>query len=66
MFDAARRNFLKSPVWLGLASPFVIRQPLQVENGYLRVPQEAGIGIEVDVDALRRVVARAPKELARV
>lgn len=147
MFDAARRNFLKSPVWLGLASPFVQgapRRPLQTWNApgtkitavrtyvldqeiLVEVATDIGmsgwvecgddnlqpmepfvhtslkdwvigadpfdneplwnllfyknhdlgpgealtnaiskIGIEVDVDALRRVVARAPKELARV
>jgi L-alanine-DL-glutamate epimerase-like enolase superfamily enzyme len=42
-------NVTRSPLVRAL-----MRSPLQLEEGCVRVPQEPGLGVEVDEDAVRR------------
>jgi len=42
--------------WYG-ANPLgnaILKTPFRVENGYFYVPQEPGLGIEIDEEKLRR------------
>ena len=48
-FQEGRIHFEDNP--LGNS---ILKEPLKVENGYLRVPEDAGLGIEIDEEALLR------------
>jgi L-alanine-DL-glutamate epimerase-like enolase superfamily enzyme len=57
---AAAPNFLICEYWwqnnpLGNA---ILKRPLHVEGGYITVPQEPGLGIEIDEDALQPFIVR--------
>jgi D-arabinonate dehydratase/D-galactarolactone cycloisomerase len=53
---AATPNFNIMEFWTGnnpLSAP-ILKQPLNVTQGILRVPEGPGLGIEIDEDALLR------------
>ena len=48
-FQEGRIHFEDNPLGNSM-----LKEPLKVENGYLRVPEDAGLGIEIDEEALLR------------
>jgi L-alanine-DL-glutamate epimerase-like enolase superfamily enzyme len=56
---AAIPNFLIYEFWAGY-NPLldIVTVPIAPEQGYLRVPQGPGLGIEIDEDKLNRLVVR--------
>ena len=49
-----RSLFVEYNVCGGSALREIIKNPFKVENGYISVPQEPGLGIEVDEDAINK------------
>ena len=43
----------------------LLEEPLQIQGGYVRVPDAPGLGVEVDEDSLVRLVMEPPYELPR-
>jgi L-alanine-DL-glutamate epimerase-like enolase superfamily enzyme len=50
---------------LNIYSDDLLVEPLAVAGGYAQVPQEPGLGVEVDADALERFRMEPPYELPR-
>ncbi|HIE18374.1 TPA: mandelate racemase/muconate lactonizing enzyme family protein [Candidatus Bathyarchaeota archaeon] len=48
-FQEGRIHFDDNP----LGNP-ILKEPLKVENGYLRVPEDTGLGVEIDEESLLR------------
>jgi L-rhamnonate dehydratase len=49
-----RAVFIEFNTSQGPLSRDIARNPLRLEDGYLRVPQEPGLGVEVDETVIER------------
>ena len=54
-YDLRHPAALNGPQYLGAS---ILKKPLQVVNGELAVPQGPGLGVEVDEDAMRALLAK--------
>lgn len=48
------------PGWTPLARDFFLKEPIMVEEGYIRIPRGPGLGVEVDLEAIEEYRKGAP------